>query len=262
MPIISRWRLSRIVLPLTRQQIVTGAASLEAMIAGDIEPLAVLRNPLDILAQQTVAAAAMHDLNADDWYATVRRAAPFAELPRDMFDAVIGMMSGEYNSEEFSAFRPRLVWNRDNGLISARPGSQKVAVTSGGTIPDRGLYTVVLPEADAGKGQRRVGELDEEMVYESRVGDVITLGTSTWQIQEITRDRVVVTPAPGRTARLPFWHGEGAGRDYGFSRTIARFTREIAAGLDVKRTEGRSAAEGPAVPTFIQQSSPVSTTMA
>ena len=112
------------------------------MIAGDIEPLAVPRNPLDILAQQTVAAAAMHDLNADDWYATVRRAAPFAELPRDMFDAVIGMMSGEYNSEEFSAFRPRLVWNRDNGLISARPGSQKVAVTSGGTIPDRGLYTV------------------------------------------------------------------------------------------------------------------------
>ncbi len=237
--------------PLTRQQIVTGAASLEAMIAGDIEPLAVPRNPLDILAQQTVAAAAMHDLNADDWYATVRRAAPFAELPRDMFDAAIGMMSGEYNSEEFSAFRPRLVWNQDNGLISARPGSQKVAVTSGGTIPDRGLYTVVLPEADAGKGQRRVGELDEEMVYESRVGDVITLGTSTWQIQEITRDRVVVTPAPGRTARLPFWHGEGAGRDYGFSRTIARFTREIAAGLDVKRTEGRSAAEGPAVPTFI-----------
>lgn len=246
--------------PLTRQQIVTGAASLEAMIASDIEPLAVPRNPLDILAQQTVAAAAMHDLHADDWYATVRRAAPFAELPRDMFDAVIGMMSGEYNSEEFSAFRPRLVWNRDNDLISARPGSQKVAVTSGGTIPDRGLYTVVLPEADAGKGQRRVGELDEEMVYESRVGDVITLGTSTWQIQEITRDRVVVTSAPGRTARLPFWHGEGAGRDYGFSRAIARFTREIAGGLVMgycnpsgfplrgelssERTEGRPTANG------------------
>ncbi len=217
--------------PLTRQQIVTGAASLESMIAGDIEPLAVLKNPLDVLAQQTVAAAVMHDLKADDWYVTVRRSAPFADLPRDMFDAVIGMMSGEYNTEEFSAFRPRLVWNRDNGLISARPGSQKVAVTSGGTIPDRGLYTVVLPEVDAGKGQRRVGELDEEMVYESRVGDVITLGTSTWQIQDITRDRVVVTPAPGRTARLPFWHGEGAGRDYGFSRAIARFTREIADGL-------------------------------
>ncbi|WP_241519651.1 DEAD/DEAH box helicase [Bifidobacterium callitrichidarum] len=222
--------------PLTRMQIVTGAASLESMIAGDIEPLAVPRNPLDILAQQTVAAASMHNLDADEWYATVRRSAPFAELPRDMFDAVVGMMSGAYNTEDFSAFRPRLMWDRGEGVISARPGAQKIAVTSGGTIPDRGLYTVVLPEADAGKGQRRVGELDEEMVYESRVGDVITLGTSTWQIQEITRDRVVVTPAPGRTARLPFWHGEGAGRDYGFSRTIGRFLRETTAGLSV---EGR-----------------------
>ncbi|WP_236029243.1 DEAD/DEAH box helicase [Bifidobacterium miconisargentati] len=217
--------------PLTRMQIVTGAASLESMIAGDIEPLAIPRNPLDILAQQTVAAASMHNLDADEWYATVRRSAPFAALPRDMFDAVIGMMSGAYNTEDFSAFRPRLMWDRQEGVISARPGAQKIAVTSGGTIPDRGLYTVVLPEADAGKGQRRVGELDEEMVYESRVGDVITLGTSTWQIQEITRDRVVVTPAPGRTARLPFWHGEGAGRDYGFSRTIGRFLRETTAGL-------------------------------
>nr|WP_240544240.1 DEAD/DEAH box helicase [Bifidobacterium sp. SO4] len=217
--------------PLTRMQIVTGAASLESMIAGDIEPLAIPRNPLDILAQQTVAAASMHNLDADEWYATVRRSAPFAALPRDMFDAVIGMMSGAYNTEDFSAFRPRLMWDRQEDVISARPGAQKIAVTSGGTIPDRGLYTVVLPEADAGKGQRRVGELDEEMVYESRVGDVITLGTSTWQIQEITRDRVVVTPAPGRTARLPFWHGEGAGRDYGFSRTIGRFLRETTAGL-------------------------------
>lgn len=217
--------------PLTRMQIITGAASLEAMTTGDIEPLAVPRNPLDVLAQQTVAAASMHNLDADEWYATVCRAAPFAKLPRDMFDAVIGMMSGAYNTEEFSAFKPRLMWNREDGVISARPGAQKIAVTSGGTIPDRGLYTVVLPEADAGKGQRRVGELDEEMVYESRVGDVITLGTSTWQIQEITRDRVVVTPAPGRTARLPFWHGEGAGRDYDFSRAIGRFLRETSAGL-------------------------------
>ncbi|WP_169240444.1 DEAD/DEAH box helicase [Bifidobacterium olomucense] len=218
--------------PLTRMQIVTSAAGLESMIAGRLEPLVIPRNPLDILAQQTVAAAAMHNLNADDWYDTVRHAAPFTALPRDMFDAVIGMMSGAYNTEDFSAFRPRLMWDREDGVISARPGAQKIAVTSGGTIPDRGLYTVVLPEADAGKGQRRVGELDEEMVYESRVGDVITLGTSTWQIQEITRDRVVVTPAPGRTARLPFWHGEGAGRDYGFSLAIGRFLREAAAGLN------------------------------
>lgn len=217
--------------PLTRHQIVTSAACMESMIAGDIEPLSIPRNPLDVLAQQSVAEASMHDLDVEDWYATVRRSAPFAGLSRDMFDAVLGMMSGAYNTEEFSAFKPRLMWNREEGWISARPGAQKIAVTSGGTIPDRGLYTVVLPEADAGKGQRRVGELDEEMVYESRVGDVITLGTSSWQIQEITRDRVVVTPAPGRTARLPFWHGEGAGRDYGFSRTIGRFLRETSAGL-------------------------------
>ncbi|NEG70912.1 DEAD/DEAH box helicase [Bifidobacterium ramosum] len=217
--------------PLTREQIIGVAASVESMRSGDIEPLAIPRNPLDILAQQTVAAAAMDDLKPDEWYATVRKAAPFAELDRDVFDAVMGMMTGAYNTEEFSAFRPALVWNHEDDIISARPGAQRLAVTSGGTIPDRGLYTVVLPEADAGKGQRRVGELDEEMVYESRVGDVITLGTSTWQIQEITRDRVVVTPAPGCTARLPFWHGEGDGRDAGFGAAKGRFIREVTKGL-------------------------------
>lgn len=217
--------------PLTREQIVGVAASIESMRAGDLEPLHVPRNPLDILAQQTVAAAAMDDLTPSDWYATVRRSAPFAELDRDTFDAVMGMMTGAYNSEDFSAFRPPLVWNREQDVISARPGAQRLAVTSGGTIPDRGLYTVVLPEADAGPGPRRVGELDEEMVYESRVGDVITLGTSTWQIQEITRDRVVVAPAPGRTARLPFWHGEGSGRDADFGRAKGRFLREVTHGL-------------------------------
>ncbi|MCH9276535.1 DEAD/DEAH box helicase [Bifidobacterium amazonense] len=231
--------------PLTREQIVGVAASIESMRSGDIEPLAIPRNPLDILAQQTVAAAAMDDLKPDDWYATVRKAAPFTELTRDMFDAVMGMMTGAYNSEEFSAFRPALVWNREDDIISARPGAQRLAVTSGGTIPDRGLYTVVLPEADAGKGQRRVGELDEEMVYESRVGDVITLGTSTWQIQEITRDRVVVTPAPGRTARLPFWHGEESGRDYGFGKTKGRFLREAAGGLRVDAADTASRGAGP-----------------
>ena len=123
------------------------------------------------------------------------------------------------------------MWNHDEDLISARPGAQRLAVTSGGTIPDRGLYTVVLPETDGGKGPRRVGELDEEMVYESRVGDIITLGTSTWQIQEITRDRVIVTPAPGRTARLPFWHGDGSGRDCGFGTAEGAFIRQVCTGL-------------------------------
>ncbi|MBM6699480.1 DEAD/DEAH box helicase [Bifidobacterium pullorum subsp. saeculare] len=220
-----------LVYPLTRQQIIGAAASVEAMRAGAIEPLAIPRNPLDILAQQTVAAAAMEDLDADAWYAEVRRAAPFATLTRADYDATIGMLTGAYDAEEFSAFRPPLMRNESTGAIAARPGAQRLAVTSGGTIPDRGLYTVVLPESDAGRGPRRVGELDEEMVYESRVGDVITLGTSTWKIQEITRDRVVVVPAPGRTARLPFWHGDGAGRDAGFGRAIGRFLADMDAGL-------------------------------
>lgn len=217
--------------PLTREQLIGSAACIESMVKGDIEPLSVICSPLDILAQQTVAAAAMNDLRPDDWYVTVRRAAPFATLERDMFDAVLDMLTGSYDSEDFSAFRPPLQWDHESNVISARPGAQRLAVTSGGTIPDRGMYTVVLPEAQAGLGPRRVGELDEEMVYESRVGDVITLGTSTWQIKEITNDRVIVNPAPGRTARLPFWHGEGNGRDVGFGMSKGRFIREMTQGL-------------------------------
>lgn len=224
--------------PVTRQQIVGMAASIESMMAADLEPLHMPNNPLDVLAQQTVAAAAMDDLNVDEWYTEVRRAAPFRDLDRSVFDSVMGMMTGAYNSEDFSAFRPPLQYNEEAGIISARPGAQRLAVTSGGTIPDRGMYTVVLPEGEAGTGPRKVGELDEEMVYESRVGDVITLGTSSWQIQEITRDRVVVVPAPGRTARLPFWHGDGEGRDYGFGLAQGRFLADMAKGL---RTQGQSA---------------------
>lgn len=217
--------------PLTRQELIGTSAVVESMRDGDIEPLQVLHNPLDILAQQTVAAAAMDDLRAEEWYEIVRRSAPFRDLDHEMFNSVVGMLTGAYNSEEFSAFRPPLQLNTEEGILSARPGAQRLAVTSGGTIPDRGTYTVVLPEADAGSGRKRVGELDEEMVYESRVGDVITLGTSTWQIQEITQDRVVVTPAPGRTARLPFWHGEGPGRDAGFGAVLGKFVREVSGGL-------------------------------
>lgn len=217
--------------PLTREQIIGAAATVECMQTGDIEPLSIPRCPLDVLAQHTVAAAAMEDLNPDDWYQVVRRAAPFADLDRSVFDSVLGMLTGAYDSEAFTAFRPSLMWNHEEHLISARPGAQRLAVTSGGTIPDRGQYTVVLPEQEAGKGPKRVGELDEEMVYESRIGDVITLGTSTWQIQDITHDRVVVVPAPGRTARLPFWHGEGFGRDAGFGEMQGHFVRDMVNGL-------------------------------
>lgn len=217
--------------PLIPEHLIAMGSTIEAMRAGEIEPLAVLRNPLDVLAQQTVAAAAMHELDSDDWYAVVRRSAPFAQLDRTSFDAVVDMLTGGYNTEEFSAFRPPLAWDRERHVITARPGAQRLAVTSGGTIPDRGQYAVVIPEAEGESGPRRVGELDEEMVYESRVGDVITLGTSTWRIREITHDRVVVVPAPGATSRLPFWHGDGVGRDAGFGEISGRFVRDMVRGL-------------------------------
>lgn len=217
--------------PLTRGQIAGTAAIIESMRSGAIEAIRLPSNPLDILAQQTVAEAAMGELDAEQWYARVRRAAPFARLSRNMYEAVLGMLSGRYTSGDFSAFRPILNWDRESASITARPGAQRLAVTSGGTIPDRGSFSVLLPETDSASPSRRVGELDEEMVYESRVGDVITLGTSTWQIREITRDRVIVLPAPGRSARLPFWHGEGVGRDAEYGASLGAFLREVSQGL-------------------------------
>ncbi|MDY4678364.1 MAG: DEAD/DEAH box helicase [Bifidobacterium tsurumiense] len=217
--------------PLTREQIITMTASVESMRAGELERMAVPNNPLDILAQQTVAAAALDSLNPDEWYATVLHSAPFAHLDRESFDSVLGMMTGTYNSEDFSVFRPPLDKDAETGNIIARPGAQRLAVTSGGTIPDRGMYTVLMPKSDSSSAPRRVGELDEEMVYESRVGDVITLGTSSWRIQEITRDRVLVVPAPGQRARLPFWHGEGNGRDADFASAEGRLLRDLSHGL-------------------------------
>ena len=241
-----------IMYPCTRQQIVGAAASAESMLAGAIEPLHIPQCPLDVLAQQTVAAASLEPLDVNTWFETVRRAAPYAHLERDIYDAVIGMVSGAYDAEEFSAFRPALMYDASSHMLSARPGAQRLAVTSGGTIPDRGLYTVVLPEGEAGKGPRRVGELDEEMVYESRVGDVITLGTTSWQIQEITNDRVIVVPAPGRSARLPFWHGEGDGRDYGFGLAVGRWTAEVGAGL-VGAAQTHTDADDDAKPRFTHE---------
>ena len=167
----------------------------------------------------------------DDWFDTVRRAAPYADLPRRAFQAVLDMLAGRHASADLSDFKPRIVWDREAGRLSARPGAQRLAVVAAGTIPDRGMFSVVLPEGDAAVGRRRVGELDEEMVYESRVGDIIALGTSTWRIREITRDRVIVEPAPGRSARLPFWHGEGVGRPAETGRARGAFVRAVAAGI-------------------------------
>ena len=216
-----------IVFPRTRRDLVDAAVIVQCMLSGELEPVTPPQNPLDVLAQQTVAAVAMDNLCVDAWFAIVRRADPFRNLPRSLFDATLDMLAGKYPSDEFAQFRPRLIWDRTTNLLTPRPGAQHLAVTSGGTIPDRGAFSVILPEGEEQAGSRRVGELDEEMVYESRVNDIITLGASSWRIQQITHDQVVVVPAPGRSARLPFWRGDGLGRSALLGESIGRFLRRL-----------------------------------
>lgn len=216
-----------IIYPRTRVEVLDAAVMAQGMEAGAIESTFMVRNALDVLAQQTVAAVAMapDGLAADAWLATVRRSACYGDLGRRSFEGVLDMLAGRYGSGEIAEFAPRILWDREAGLLKPRHGSQRLAVTSAGTIPDRGMFSVVLPEGDGKQGRRRVGELDEEMVMESRVGDIIALGTSTWRIQEIGADRVIVEPAPGRAARLPFWHGEAIGRPYETGRARGALVR-------------------------------------
>src|SRR4029453_16000830 len=216
-----------VVLPKFRHDLVECAVVVERMRAGAIEAMRYPRNPLDVLAQQIVAMVAMEDWTVEHLEAVVRRAAPFAELPAGALEGVLDMLAGPSPSDEFAELRPRLVWERVEGRLSARGGAQRLAVTSGGTIPDRGLFGVYL----VGERQTRVGELDEEMVYESRVGEVFTLGASSWRIEEISHDRVLVSPAPGQPGKLPFWHGDMLGRPVELGRALGGFVRELA-GLD------------------------------
>ena len=216
-----------VVFPKYRGDLVQAAVVTERMRTGSIESLKVPANPLDVLAQQLVAMTALDTWQVDDLLTTVRRAAPFASLPESAFTAVLDMLAGRYPSDAFAELRPRVVWDRIAGTITGRPGAQRLAVTSGGTIPDRGLFGVFLAGADPKKGGGRVGELDEEMVYESRVGDVFTLGTSSWRIEDITRDRVLVSPAPGVPGRLPFWKGDQLGRPLELGRAVGAFLREV-----------------------------------
>src|SRR5664280_607102 len=215
-----------VVFPKFRGDLVQTAVVVDRMRQGAIESLHVPSNPVDVLAQQIVAMCAMDDWAVDDLETLVRKATPFAALPRSILESVLDMLSGRYPSDEFAELRPRLVWDRVTGTLSGRPGAQRLAVTSGGTIPDRGLYAVFLASGE-GTG-RRVGELDEEMVYESRVGDVFTLGTSSWRIEDITHDRVMVTPAPGQPGRLPFWHGDSLGRPAELGAALGAFVRDLA----------------------------------
>ena len=174
-----------------------------------------------MLAQQIVAMVALDEWPVDDLAAVVRRAATYADLSDEVLNNVLDLLAGRYPSEEFGELRPRIVWDRVNGVIRGRAGAQRLAVTSGGTIPDRGLFGVFLPDGT------RVGELDEEMVYESRPGETFLLGASTWRIEDITPERVVVTPAPGEPGKMPFWHGDGPGRPLELGRAIGAFAREI-----------------------------------
>ncbi|HJP66198.1 MAG TPA: helicase-related protein, partial [Actinomycetota bacterium] len=213
-----------VLFPKYRGDLVECAVVVERMRGGLIEAIAYPKNPLDVLAQQVVAMAAMDDWEVDRLEEVVRRAAPFADLPRSALEGVLDMLSGRYPSDEFAELRPRLVWDRVENRITGRSNAQKLAVTSGGTIPDRGLFGVFL----AGEKATRVGELDEEMVYESRVGEVFVLGASSWRIEEITHDRVIVTPAPGLPGKMPFWHGDAPGRPVELGRALGAFIREVA----------------------------------
>ncbi|WP_207797143.1 ATP-dependent helicase [Arthrobacter glacialis] len=225
-----------ILFPKHRADLLHSAVTVERMLAGQIEPLSIPANPLDILAQQTVAATALEPLDVDEWFDTVRRSAPFLALPRSAFDATLDLLAGRYPSDEFAELRPRIVWDRTAGTITGRPGAQRLAVTSGGTIPDRGLFGVFIIGSEepgaagaANKGGRRVGELDEEMVYESRVGDVFALGATSWKIEDITFDRVLVSPAFGQPGKLPFWKGDSLGRPVELGKALGAFIREVSA---------------------------------
>ncbi|MDR0960497.1 MAG: DEAD/DEAH box helicase [Propionibacteriaceae bacterium] len=262
-----------ILFPTFPGDLVALTTTARRMADGAIEETTVIDNPLDVLAQQIVAAVALDVWKADDLFALVRRSAPFTALPRSLFDAVVEMLAGAYPGEEFAGLRPRLWWDRAEGTLTARRAARHLAVVSGGTIPDRGLYPVFVddgsvtgpvasgpaagvdsgsegpsgpgpreaggetsePERDEGEASgrarrpagRRVGELEEIMVFESRVGDIITLGSSTWQITAITPEQVLVSPAPGAAGRLPFWHGDGLGRPAELGRAIGEFARTL-----------------------------------
>ncbi|WP_442874924.1 ATP-dependent helicase [Actinoplanes sp. NBC_00393] len=222
-----------VVFPKHRGDLLSCAVVAERMGEGAIEELRYPRNPLDVLAQQIVAMVALDAWQVDELAALVRRAAPFAELPDSALHAVLDMLSGRYPSTAFAELRPRLVWDRGTDELTGRPGAQRLAVTSGGTIPDRGMFGVFLAGSERAS---RVGELDEEMVYESRVGDVFLLGSTSWRIEDITPDRVLVSPAPGAPARMPFWKGDSPGRPIELGRAIGARLRALTRAGDERAT--------------------------
>src|SRR4051812_20557184 len=211
------------IFPKFRSDLLESAVVVKLMREGKIEPTVVPRNALDVLAQHVVAIAAAAEpepVGVDELFALVTRTHSYAELPRTLLENVLDMLDGRYPSQEFGDLRPRIVWDRVGGTIRARKGARQLAVTNAGTIPDRGLFSVTLPDG------RRVGELDQEMVYEARPGQTFLLGASTWRIEEIGRDRVVVTPAPGVPGAVPFWKGDTVGRPKELGEAVGAFARE------------------------------------
>ncbi|MEA2675872.1 MAG: ATP-dependent helicase Lhr and Lhr-like helicase, partial [Chloroflexota bacterium] len=241
-----------IIFPKYRGDLLEAAVVTQRMLAGEIEPTVIPRNPLDVLAQQLVATAAERRWKVDELFNLARRAENFADLGRDSFEATLGMLAGHYPGDEFAELRPRVIWDRAAGTVESRRDARTVAVISGGTIPDRGMFGVYLvDDADGastrarssrGGGGRRVGELDEEMVYEAREGEVILLGASAWRIDQITHDRVLVTPAPGEPGKVPFWKGDGPGRPVELGRALGELTRTLSDSA-MEGSRGRARAE-------------------
>ena len=248
-----------VVIPKYRGDLLECAAVVGGMLDGAIESTQVQRNPLDVLAQQVVAMSAMDTWGVEDLGRVVRSAYPFAGLGDRALESVLEMLSGAYPADEFAELRPRITWDRVAGTVRGRAGAQRLAVTSGGTIPDRGLFPVTLfegaqpagPGAGAGgsagahaRGGRRVGELDEEMVYEMREGEVFMLGATSWRVVEITAQKVEVIPAPGEPGRVAFWHGDSVGRPVELGRLLGRTLRELATASDSTAEAGLQARHG------------------
>jgi ATP-dependent Lhr-like helicase len=208
------------IFPKFRADLLECAVVARRMREGAIEETVIPQNPLDVLAQHLVSMAALDEWDVDEVERLVTATEPFHDLSREQLENVLDMLDGRYPSDRFAELRPRIVWDRTEGRMHGRKGARSLVVTNAGTIPDRGLYGVHLPDG------RRVGELDEEMVYEARAGQTFLLGATTWRIEEITRDRVIVTPAPGAPGAVPFWKGDGIGRPAELGRAIGAFARE------------------------------------
>jgi ATP-dependent Lhr-like helicase len=228
-------RSKGVIFSKSRADLLATAAAVGRIRAAEVEATRPVHNPLDVLAQQIVAVVSSAPVQADELFCLVRRAAPFSELGRAAFDDVLDLLSGRYPSDEFAALPPRITWDRVSGQLRPREGAKRIAIANAGTIPDRGLFGVFL--AAAGERGTRVGELDEEMVFESRIGDVFLLGASSWRIEEITHDRVLVSPAPGQPGKMPFWRGDRAGRAFELGQAMGRLGRELAECAEARALE-------------------------